>query len=88
VVRRRPRAANTKKEPDMNKSTRQTMKSIEKLRLPELQVRFAEIVGESTRSPNRNYAERADMRSRLGVRRKSSCICARDTGPLDTDRSA
>lgn len=39
----------------MNKSTRQTMKSIEKLRLPELQARFAEIVGESTRSPNRKF---------------------------------
>lgn len=39
----------------MNKSTRQTIKSIEKLRLPELQVRFAEMVGESTRSPNRKF---------------------------------
>jgi hypothetical protein len=72
----------------MNKNTQKTMKSIEKLRLPELQSRFAEVVGEATRSPNRNYAERADMRSRLGVNRKVSCICARDTAPLDTDRSA
>ncbi len=39
----------------MNKNTRQTMKSIEKLRLPELQARFHEIVGESTRSPNRKF---------------------------------
>lgn len=31
------------------------MKSLEKLRLPELQARFAEIVGEPTRSPNKKY---------------------------------
>lgn len=48
----------------MNKNTQKTLKSIEKLGLPELQARFAEIVGEASRSPNRNYAERADMRSR------------------------
>lgn len=39
----------------MNKNTQKTMKSIEKLRLPELQARFAEIVGETSRSPNRKF---------------------------------
>jgi hypothetical protein len=39
----------------MTNETRQTMKAIEKLRLPELQARFAEIVGETTRSPNKTY---------------------------------
>jgi hypothetical protein len=39
----------------MNKNTQKTMKSIEKLRLPELQARFAEIVGEASRSPNRKF---------------------------------
>ena len=39
----------------MNPHTRKQMKSLEKLRLPELQVRFAEIVGEPTRSPNKKF---------------------------------
>lgn len=39
----------------MNKNTQKTLKSIEKLRLPELQARFAEIVGEASRSPNRKF---------------------------------
>jgi len=39
----------------MNKNTQKTMKSMEKLRLPELQARFAEIVGEASRSPNRKF---------------------------------
>lgn len=39
----------------MNKNTQKTMKSIENLRLPELQARFAEIVGEASRSPNRKF---------------------------------
>jgi len=37
---------------------------------------------------NKNYAERADMRSWLGVSRKFSRFCAPDTAPLDTERSA
>lgn len=43
----------TAKEPDMNDTTRRTLESLSKLRLPELQARFAEIVGEPTRSPNK-----------------------------------
>jgi hypothetical protein len=37
----------------MNATTRRTLESLAKLRLPELQARFAEIVGEPTRSPNK-----------------------------------
>jgi len=39
----------------MNDTTRRTLESLAKLRLPELQARFAEIVGEPTRSPNKTF---------------------------------
>jgi hypothetical protein len=39
----------------MNKNIKKQMKNIEKLRLPELQARFAEVVGEPTRSPNKKF---------------------------------
>jgi hypothetical protein len=39
----------------MTSTTRRTLESLSKLRLPELQARFAEIVGESTRSPNKTF---------------------------------
>jgi hypothetical protein len=45
----------TTKEPDMNDTTRRSLESLAKLRLPELQARFAEIVGEPTRSPNKTF---------------------------------
>jgi hypothetical protein len=45
----------TAKEPDMTDTTRRTLESLSKLRLPELQARFAEIVGEPTRSPNKTF---------------------------------
>jgi hypothetical protein len=45
----------TAKEPDMISTTRRTLESLSKLRLPELQARFAEIVGEPTRSPNKTF---------------------------------
>ena len=45
----------TAKEPDMTSTTRRTLESLSKLRLPELQARFAEIVGEPTRSPNKTF---------------------------------
>jgi hypothetical protein len=45
----------TMKEPDMNETTRRTLESLAELRLPELQARFAEIVGEKTRSPNKKH---------------------------------
>ncbi len=39
----------------MNDTTIRTLESLSKLRLPELQARFAEIVGEPTRSPNKTF---------------------------------
>jgi len=42
----------------MNKETKQQVKALEKLRLPELQARFAEIVGEESKAPNRKFLVR------------------------------
>ncbi len=42
----------------MNATTRRTLESLSKLRLPELQARFAAIVGEPTRSPNKTFLVR------------------------------
>lgn len=39
----------------MNATTRRNLESLTGLRLPELQARFAEIVGEPTRSPNKTF---------------------------------
>lgn len=39
----------------MNDTTIRTLESLSKLRLPELQARFVEIVGEPTRSPNKTF---------------------------------
>lgn len=39
----------------MNDTTSRTIESLADLRLPELQARFAEIVGEPTRSPNKRF---------------------------------
>ena len=39
----------------MTKETKKQVKALEKLKLNELQARFAEIVGEETRAPNRKF---------------------------------
>lgn len=39
----------------MTDTTRRALESLSKLRLPELQARFAEVVGEPTRSPNKTF---------------------------------
>lgn len=39
----------------MNKETKKRMRIMEELRLPELQARFHDIVGEATRSPNKKF---------------------------------
>lgn len=39
----------------MNAKTRRTLSSLEPLRLPELQAKYAELVGEKTRSPNKTF---------------------------------
>lgn len=46
------------------KTTKAKKENLEALPLPKLWERFKEATGESTKSPNKNYAERADMRSR------------------------
>jgi len=43
---------------EMNKEIKQQVKALEKLRLPELQARFVEIVGEETKAPNRKFLVR------------------------------
>ena len=53
----------------MNDTMRRTIESLAALRLPELQSRFAEIVGEPTRSPNKKFllrriGEALDARAR------------------------
>ena len=39
----------------MNKTTKMKMRRMETLRLPELQAKFREIVGEATRAPSKKY---------------------------------
>ena len=39
----------------MTKEIRKQVKALEKLKLNDLQARFAEIVGEETRAPNRKF---------------------------------
>ena len=39
----------------MNKENKKRMRIMEELRLPELQARFHDIVGEATRSPNKKF---------------------------------
>ena len=39
----------------MNKEIKKQVKALEKLRLPELRARYAEVLGEETRAPNRTY---------------------------------
>ncbi len=64
----------------MNKNTQKTMKSIEKLRLPELQSRFAEIVGEASRSPNRKFLLRR-IEETLEARGKDAAVEAPQKEP-------
>jgi len=63
----------------MNKNTQKTMKSIEKLRLPELQARFAEIVGEASRSPNKKFLLRR-ITEALEVRDREAAV-VEETAP-------
>ncbi|MBU1242938.1 ribbon-helix-helix domain-containing protein [Myxococcota bacterium] len=54
----------------MNAATRKQIKALDKLRLPELQQKFAEHVGETTRSPNKKYL----------IRRISEALQAAESG--------
>lgn len=55
----------------MNDTTRRTIESLAKLRLPELQARFGEIVGEPTRSPNKTFLLRK-IGEALGAREREA----------------
>ena len=53
----------------MKKSTRKEIKTLEKMRLPELWARFAEVTGETTKAPNRKFL----------IRRITEALVASDT---------
>jgi len=55
---------------NMTSTTRKQIKALEKLRLPELQARFAEVTGEETRAPNRRFL----------IRRIAEVLEARESG--------
>lgn len=53
----------------MSKTTKKAIEKLSTMKVNELQAKFAEVTGETTRSPNKTYAERGDMRSRWPARR-------------------
>jgi hypothetical protein len=55
----------------MKKSKSNETKALEKLRLPELQAKFAEVTGEKSRSPNRRFL----------VRRITEALAAKEAAP-------
>ena len=63
----------------MNAATRKKITALDKLRLPELQEQFAEIVGEATRSPNKKYLIR---------RIREALVAAESTGSSAPKRPA
>ena len=69
----------------MNDTTIRTLESLSKLRLPELQARFAEIVGESTRSPNKTFLQR---RIREALEAREQQTNAEPTTPATTTTEA
>ena len=68
--------------------TKAKKENLAALGLPALWERFKEATGETTKSPNKNYAERADMRSPAVATRGCPGICPPHRAPLDTERSA
>ncbi len=56
----------------MNKEIRKQVKALEKLRLPELRARYAEVLGEETRAPNRTYLIRR-ITEALEARAAAAC---------------
>jgi len=54
----------------MNETTRTQIAALEDLRLPELQARYAEVLGEATRTPNRRFL----------IRRITEALLARTEG--------
>jgi hypothetical protein len=71
------------KEPDMTDTTRRTLESLAKLRLPELQARFAEIVGQPTRSPNKTFLLRK-IGEALEARARDAAAASQADSPTTT----
>ncbi|WP_141327272.1 hypothetical protein [Myxococcus sp. AB025B] len=69
----------------MTNTTRRTLESLSKLRLRELQARFAEIVGEPTRSPNKTFLQR---RIREALEAREQQTNAEPTTPATTTTEA
>jgi len=69
----------------MTSTTRRTLESLSTLRLPELQARFAEIVGEPTRSLNKTFLLR---RIREALEAREQQTNAEPTTPTTTTRQA
>ena len=46
----------------MNDSIRTQIEALDSLRLPELQARYAEVLGEETRCPNKRYLDQESLR--------------------------
>ena len=55
MVRREPGGISKEENTTVNKSTRNEIKALENMRLPELWARFAEVTGEETKAPNRKF---------------------------------
>jgi hypothetical protein len=80
----------------MSKQTQRQVHALEKLRLPELQARFAEVTGEKTRSPNRAYLVRriseamkaADSEAKAAKAKAPAVDAAAPAGELETEDSA
>ncbi len=62
----------------MRKSTRKEIKALESMLLPELQARFAEVIGEETKAPNRKFL----------VRRITEALEARDAAAATPPENA
>ena len=65
----------------MNDTTRRTLESLGELRLPDLQARFAEVVGEPTRSPNKKFLLRRIGEALEAREREGDEITAPDAAP-------
>ncbi len=67
----------------MNEQIKRQMKELEALKLPELQARFAEIVGEETKAPNKRYLLR-----RIGEALEARNSMAAEDDPPDDSPGA
>lgn len=71
----------------MNKENKKRMRIMEELRLPELQARFHDIVGEATRSPNKKFLLRriAEALEAQEQEVAEACATVQETKPAETE---